>query len=342
MFSCACGGDAATDPYCRLQKDTSFLVHVRAASNDGGDANSGTKTTTEDVKALPLTIHMREYGGVPNLNYSGDPRKYDYASAAVWDANFTRCTWKVTQCLDPVPSTETCVVYDCPAGATRCPPPDVAPCPGRNILGCGDVPDADYATRYWQHPCNPLVTPQDKGITFWCRLNGTSAANTTVDGAPSHSCYWTQPGVIPAFAVTCRVGNCVYDDDDDGGGDGDLCPIGDVTPPEYWTGDLLTRIGMTCVAASLVLAAAAYVRAESRSTYSRVPAEEAMREATAPRAPGTRRPTHVRTPSRVSESRRDGRRARTSEMAAAAGEVAIAADDADDAEWTIAPRVVSW
>ena len=342
MFSCACGGDAATDPYCRLQKDTSFLVHVRAASNDGGDANSGTKTTTEDVKALPLTIHMREYGGVPNLNYSGDPRKYDYASAAVWDANFTRCTWKVTQCLDPVPSMETCVVYDCPAGATRCPPPDVAPCPGRNILGCGDVPDADYATRYWQHPCNPLVTPQDKGITFWCRLNGTSAANTTVDGAPSHSCYWTQPGVIPAFAVTCRVGNCVYDDDDDGGGDGDLCPIGDVTPPEYWTGDLLTRIGMTCVAASLVLAAAAYVRAESRSTYSRVPAEEAMREATAPRAPGTRRPTHVRTPSRVSESRRDGRRARTSEMAAAAGEVAVAADDADDAEWTIAPRVVSW
>ena len=43
-------------------------------------------------------------------------RKYDYAFAPVWDANFTDCTWKVSSCLDPLPASEDCVIYDCPAG----------------------------------------------------------------------------------------------------------------------------------------------------------------------------------------------------------------------------------
>ena len=28
VFSCRCGGDARTDPYCQFQKDTTFLFHV--------------------------------------------------------------------------------------------------------------------------------------------------------------------------------------------------------------------------------------------------------------------------------------------------------------------------
>ena len=31
VFSCQCGGDAKTDPYCMFQKDQSFLFHVVAA-----------------------------------------------------------------------------------------------------------------------------------------------------------------------------------------------------------------------------------------------------------------------------------------------------------------------
>jgi hypothetical protein len=134
---------------------------------------------------------------------------------------------------------------------------------------------------------------QDKGITFWCSLNiskaggggggglfesgnGDGDGDGDGDGAPpdsTHLCYWNQPGVIPSFAVTCHVGNCVYEESTAGpGGSGSgsgaagqdlLCPV-NFTPPQFWTGDLVTRVVMALVAAALVAAAAIYVHVESR------------------------------------------------------------------------------
>ena len=44
VFSCRCGGDARTDPYCQFQKDTSFLFHINGDINgermDGTDAEN--------------------------------------------------------------------------------------------------------------------------------------------------------------------------------------------------------------------------------------------------------------------------------------------------------------
>jgi hypothetical protein len=99
-------------------------------------------------------------------------------------------------------------------------------CPGRNPFGCGSGPNS--TSKYWQHPCNPLVTPQSKGMTFWCSLNtskaepanafsgggergggGTVGADELLPPGSTHLCYWTQPGVIPSLAVTCSVvGRC--------------------------------------------------------------------------------------------------------------------------------------
>ena len=294
VFSCACGGDARTDPFCDYQKDTTFLFHMTADANGDGDGD-GDGGSGSGSKEPPLRMRVKEYGGIPNMDREGvGDWKYRYAFAPVWDANFTGCEWQVTSCPDPLPSAETCAVYTCPAGRVACPPEDLPRCPGRNALGCGRGPENSTGS-YWQHPCNPLVTPQDKGMTFWCSLNRTAGSGSPGDG--SHLCYWTQPGVIPSFAVTCHVGNCLYEPS---ATLADACPV-DFTPAAFWTGDLITRVSMFCVAGALVAAAGLYVRAESRSLYAGKTAAQALEEAAnaPPRSPDRPRSRHVRTPSSV-------------------------------------------
>ena len=327
VFSCACGGDARTDPFCAYQQDTTFLFHVTAAAEDDDRSRSrsrsrtrlfgGASPSSSGSAAAPanLNMHVREYGGIPDTGRPDVPDwKYRYAYAPVWDANFTGCRWRVSECLEPLPASEDCVIYECPGGEVACPPTDVPECPGRNALGCGDGPNGTSAGKYWQHPCNPLVTPQSKGVTFWCPLEPATsdASDASADGGGSggrsagggaHLCYWTQPGVIPSFAVTCSVGNCLYEETD-AGGLSQLCPA-DFTPAEFWTGDLVTRVAMFCVAAALVLAAALYVRVESQSLYSRkedlllLENDAGVPSSAGPRHPGHPRHPHVRTPSTV-------------------------------------------
>ena len=175
----------------RLPKDTTFLFHMTADANGDGDGD-GDGGSGSGSKEPPLRMRVKEYGGIPNMDREGvGDWKYRYAFAPVWDANFTGCEWQVTSCPDPLPSAETCAVYTCPAGRVACPPEDLPRCPGRNALGCGRGPENSTGS-YWQHPCNPLVTPQDKGMTFWCSLNRTAGSGSPGDG--SHLCYWTQPG----------------------------------------------------------------------------------------------------------------------------------------------------
>ena len=245
LFSCACGGDAKTDTYCGYQANTTISMRV---VSDGVFSNGKAR----------YEIRAREYGGMPRQDQALDvPDKYKYASAAVWDGNFTSCSLTVTSCLDPLPATETCAVYECDGGAVSCPPSDVEPCPGRNLFGCGHIPGADYSEKYWQHPCNPLVTPGNRGMKFWCNVNGTRD-----DG--SNVCYWTQSGVIPTLALTCHTGSCVYEMVDDGSGTS--CPV-HVDPPVYWTGDTITRAVMTLIVIVLVAAAWAYIRIEADMRY---------------------------------------------------------------------------
>ena len=304
VFSCRCGGDARTDPYCQFQKDTSFLFHIN------GDVNGERMDGTDVSKNAGVKMHVKEYAGIPNLGEDALPWNYEYAFAPAWDANFTQCAWRVSACLEPLPASEDCAIYECAAGKVACPPADLPKCPGRNALGCGRGPDSDK--KYWQHPCNPLVTPRDQGMTFWCSLNRTSG--DAYGGGGGRLCYWNQPGVIPSFAVTCDVGNCVYDDAGTGpGGSGQddflqsACPA-TFTPPEFWTGDLITRIVMASVAVALIAAAAWYVRLESRSLYS-VPAAAAFERVAALRAGGMQAPSkHARTPSAVLGPRRARRR----------------------------------
>jgi ABC-type multidrug transport system ATPase subunit len=327
VFSCACGGDARTDPFCAYQQDTTFLFHVTAAEDDDRSRSrsrtrtrlfGGASPSSSGSAAAPanLNMHVREYGGIPDTGRPDVPDwKYRYAYAPVWDANFTGCRWRVSECLEPLPASEDCVIYECPGGEVACPPTDVPECPGRNALGCGDGPNGTSAGKYWQHPCNPLVTPQSKGVTFWCPLEPATsdASAASADdgggrggrsaGGGAHLCYWTQPGVIPSFAVTCSVGNCLYEETD-AGGLSQLCPA-DFTPAEFWTGDLVTRVAMFCVAAALVLAAALYVRVESQSLYSRkedlllLESGAGVPSSAGPRHPGHPRHPHVRTPSTV-------------------------------------------
>ena len=304
VFSCRCGGDARTDPYCQFQKDTSFLFHIN------GDINGERMDGTDVSKNAGVKMHVKEYAGIPNLGEDALPWNYEYAFAPVWDANFTQCAWRVSACLEPLPASEDCAIYECAAGKVACPPADLPKCPGRNALGCGRGPDSNK--HYWQHPCNPLVTPRDQGMTFWCSLNRTSG--DAYGGGGGRLCYWNQPGVIPSFAVTCDVGNCVYDDAGTGpGGSGQddflqsACPA-TFTPPEFWTGDLITRIVMASVAVALIAAAAWYVRLESRSLYS-VPAAAAFERVAALRAGGLQAPSkHARTPSAVLGPQRARRR----------------------------------
>ena len=294
VFSCRCGGDARTDPYCQLQKDTTFLFHV----TDGER-----KTFLGGDDAPRVHMHVKEYAGIPNQGEAALPWNYEYAFAPVWDANFTQCAWRVSSCLEPLPADEDCAIYECAAGEVACPPADLPKCPGRNAFGCGLGPDGHK--KYWQHPCNPLVTPRDQGVTFWCSLNRTSA--DAYGGGEGRLCYWNQPGVIPSFAVTCVVGNCVYDGEASEGTGGDAlrsaCPAV-FTPPEFWTGDRITRVCMASVAVALVAAAALYVRLESRSPYS-VSAAAAFERVAGPRSGEPLAPAaHARTPSAVLGSRR--------------------------------------
>ena len=103
--------------------------------------------------------------------------------------------------------------------------------------------------------------------------------------------------MIPSFAVTCHVGNCLYEPS---ATLADACPV-DFTPAAFWTGDLITRVSMFCVAGALVAAAGLYVRAESRSLYAGKTAAQALEEAAnaPPRSPDRPRSRHVRTPSSV-------------------------------------------
>ena len=346
VFSCRCGGDARTDPYCQFQKDTTFLFHVA-----DGDVSRGDE---KDKGAQRVKMHVKEYAGIPNLGEDALPWQYEYAFAPVWDANFTQCAWRVSSCPEPLPASEDCAIYECAAGKVACPPADLPRCPGRDALGCGRGPNT--TKKYWQHPCNPLVTPRDQGMTFWCSLNRTS--EDAYGGGGGRLCYWTQQGVIPSFAVTCDVGNCVYA----GAGSGDAsiknhCPAA-FTPPEFWTGDLITRVVMAFVAVALVFAAAWYVRLESASLYS-VPAAAAFEHVAAMRAGGPRAPSkHVRTPSAVLGARRARRaspeslegvpsRSRSDERVPSSEDADDSDDDARDPSSSSAPTsrarpVVSW
>ena len=240
-FSCGCGGDAKTDSFCKFQPKTRIDMRVLPGTVSNGRSK--------------YKIEVVEYAGMPRQDQNLDvPDKYKYAAPAVWDGNFTQCSLTITSCIDPLPATETCAVYDCSAGVVSCPPTWVEPCPGRNAFGCGSIPDAP-GQKYWQHPCNPLSTPGNKGMKFWCGVNSTRE-----DG--SNVCYWTQSGVIPTLALTCHTGSCVYEMVDSDGS----CPI-HFDPPVYWTGDTITRAVMVLIVLVLVSAAWAYVKVEAGLRY---------------------------------------------------------------------------
>jgi len=240
-FSCGCGGDAKTDSFCKFQPKTRIDMRVLPGTVSNGRSK--------------YKIEVVEYAGMPRQDQNLDvPDKYKYAAPAVWDGNFTQCSLTITSCIDPLPATETCAVYDCSAGVVSCPPTWVEPCPRRNAFGCGSIPDAP-GQKYWQHPCNPLSTPGNKGMKFWCGVNSTRE-----DG--SNVCYWTQSGVIPTLALTCHTGSCVYEMVDSDGS----CPI-HFDPPVYWTGDTITRAVMVLIVLVLVSAAWAYVKVEAGLRY---------------------------------------------------------------------------
>ena len=118
VFSCRCGGDARTDPYCQFQKDTTFLFHVA-----DGDVSRGDE---KDKGAALVKMHVKEYAGIPNLGEDALPWQYEYAFAPVWDANFTQCAWRVSSCPEPLPASEDCAIYECAAGKVACPPARIA------------------------------------------------------------------------------------------------------------------------------------------------------------------------------------------------------------------------
>ena len=292
VFSCQCGGDAKTDPYCMFQKDQSFLFHVVAASGmkerEEEELKVGVSSSFEEAARIGMRasdsirsgtnsngdnsreveINVRAYGGMPTQDNGNYPEwKYKFASAAVWDANFTKCTYSVEKCRAPYPSDHTCVLYDCTAGKTACPPSDVEKCPGRTAMKCGtNETDNSTDTLFWQHPCNPLVTPvSDRGMQFWCDINATK----TSDG--SNVCYWTQPGVIPTLAVTCRVGNCVYEEQTMA--KENWCSL-EETVPVYWTGDALTRAFMLLFVSVIIAGMVMYVLWERKQRYNEEDEEE--------------------------------------------------------------------
>ena len=282
VFSCQCGGDAKTDPYCKFQKDQSFLFHVVAGASqkelvevsslkESGKielSSSIRSSVSNDDNKREVEINVRAYGGMPTQDNGDYPEwKYKYASAAVWDANFTKCTYSVENCRAPYPSDHTCVMYDCTSGKTACPPSDVEKCPGRTAMKCGtNETDNSSDTLFWQHPCNPLVTPvSDRGMQFWCDINATK----TRDGG--NVCYWTQPGVIPTLAITCRVGNCVYEEQTMA--KESWCSL-EETVPVYWTGDALTRAFMFLFVFSLIIGMMVYVLCERKQRYNEEDEEE--------------------------------------------------------------------
>jgi len=287
VFSCQCGGDAKTDPYCKFQKDQSFLFHIVAASGSDGDKVGVSSSLEQEAKigtsagnsirnsessssdnGREVEITVRAYAGMPTQDNGDYPEwKYKFASAAVWDANFTKCTYSIEKCRAPYPSDHTCVMYDCTGGKTACPPSDVEKCPGRTAMKCGtNETDNSTDTLFWQHPCNPLVTPvSDRGMQFWCDTNATK----TNDG--SNVCYWTQPGVIPTLAVTCRVGNCVYEEQTMA--NENWCSL-EETVPVYWTGDALTRAFMLLFVSAIIAGMVMYVLRERKQRYNEEEDEE--------------------------------------------------------------------
>ena len=84
-------------------------------------------------------MHVKEYAGIPNLGEDALPWNYEYAFAPVWDANFTQCAWRVSACLEPLPASEDCAIYECAAGkaGVSAGGPAQVSAQGRNALGCG-------------------------------------------------------------------------------------------------------------------------------------------------------------------------------------------------------------
>jgi hypothetical protein len=124
-----------------FQKDQSFLFHVVAASGmkerEEEELKVGVSSSFEEAARIGMRasdsirsgtssngdnsreveINVRAYGGMPTQDNGNYPEwKYKFASAAVWDANFTKCTYSVEKCRAPYPSDHTCVLYDCTAG----------------------------------------------------------------------------------------------------------------------------------------------------------------------------------------------------------------------------------
>ena len=106
--------------------------------------------------------------------------------------------------------------------------------------------------------------------------------------------------------MTCHVGNCLYDDIEDDAAA--MCPDASFTPPEFWTGDFVTKIAMFGLALSLVCLATLYVKVENKALYSLEPHTDAFERmiaaASMPRSLDQHPPHHVRTVSVVVGTRR--------------------------------------
>ena len=95
------------------------LVEVSSLKESGKIELSSSirSSVSNDDNKREVEINVRAYGGMPTQDNGDYPEwKYKYASAAVWDANFTKCTYSVENCRAPYPSDHTCVMYDCTSG----------------------------------------------------------------------------------------------------------------------------------------------------------------------------------------------------------------------------------
>ena len=155
-FSCRCGGDAHTDPFCAYQPDTSFHFHItreeadaRSSSRVGGDVDWGeapvplVSGAAADGGTLRIHVKMRRH---PDIAAPDRPQwKYAYAFAPVWDASFTGCTWKISECMDPLPAPGIASSTSVPGGggvsAERS-----SRVPGQNLMDAGRVRAAPRGT----------------------------------------------------------------------------------------------------------------------------------------------------------------------------------------------------
>ena len=372
-FSCRCGGDAHTDPFCAYQPDTSFHFHItredadaRSSSRVGGDVARGEAPVPLGSSAAAdgtLRIHVREYAGIPDTDYRPE-WKYAYAFAPVWDANFTGCTWKISECMDPLPASQGLRHLRVSRGRRGVPARRRSRVPGTEPHGMRD--GSEQHLEVLAAPVQPardaagqgnhlLVRPErfdreGEGVSASTGERFVSDSPSDTDGG--HLCYWTQPGVIPSFAVTCHVGNCLYDDIEDDAAA--MCPDASFTPPEFWTGDFVTKIAMFGLALSLVCLATLYVKVENKALYSLEPHTDAFERmiaaASMPRSLDQHPPHHVRTVSMVigtRRRRRGGRRrhARGSTLESMPEEdaaAAVAEDDDDDDDDDARATTISW